>query len=172
MPLPLLPREIGDPRLDIHSIFLYLQRIRDQFTNSVVETVTESTFSAEDAQDSIGTILQDSDTIVTNYDDVTPKITFDVKENTSIQKVVVAKNDTVTGNRKQLNFLETGFDQLSFTDDTVNDEIELRFDTFPSRLVTTQVPVTVKNTHAFVTTKYLQVQGQLTLQGDAVLHIL
>jgi len=102
--------------------------------------------NTEEAQDSVGLILTDTNTIDLTYDDVTPKITADVLSqnsstanisdnasglkvdvvtNSSKQKIDIGKGGTVVGTRKELNLIEGTNVTLTLTDDAVNDKIDV-----------------------------------------------
>lgn len=80
----------------------------------------------ESSQDAIGNILTDTSTVNLTYNDATPSISADVIDNSSIQKVEVAKNSgAVIGTRKQLNFIEGTNVSLAVADDSINDQIDV-----------------------------------------------
>jgi hypothetical protein len=80
----------------------------------------------ESSQDAIGGILTDTSTVNLTYNDSTPSISADVIDNSSIQKVEIAKNSgAVVGTRKQLNFIEGTNVNLTVADDSINDQIDV-----------------------------------------------
>ncbi len=115
--------------------------------NSITFSTTITQYTDEMAQDAVGTILVDSDSIDFTYSDATPSITgsvivrntttantsitasgvgVDVNANTSIQKVEVVKNSgAVVGTRKQLNFIEGSNVTLTVADDAGNDQVDI-----------------------------------------------
>lgn len=101
----------------------------------------------EAAQDAVGGILTDTNSINMTYNDAGNQITadvlvrntttanttitasgvgVDVNDNTSTQKVEVVKNSgAVVGTRKQLNFIEGTNVTLTIADDGVNDQVDI-----------------------------------------------
>src|SRR5215510_3699063 len=137
MALPPLPQKTGNDRADIEALYLYLQRTRDGFPDSVAVEVTGATYSDEQAQDAIGAILHDTATVDLSYDDALPTISADVKANSSTQKVEVAKDSSLVATRKRLNFLEKAYSQLGIADDAANDQVLLSIAPYISRFVAT-----------------------------------
>jgi hypothetical protein len=172
MTLPALPKELGNPTLDIHSLFIYLQRIKDQFTESVTNTVFENTFSAEDAQDAIGQILQATATITPTYNDAVPFLQWTVIPNTSIQQVEVAENGTVAATTKTLNFVEQEHNQFTIAPDFANDKVDISINPFTCRYVASGETATLLNQQCLISARYFNVQGKLALQGDATLQVI
>lgn len=103
--------------------------VADDGVNDQVDVTIAATggsYTDEQAQDAIGTILTDTSTIDFTYNDATPSITAAVLPNTSIQKVEVVKNSgAVVGTRKQLNFVEGTGVTLSIADDAGNDQVDI-----------------------------------------------
>lgn len=101
----------------------------------------------EAAQDAVGGILTDTNSIDMTYNDAGNQITADVRvrntttantsitasgvgvdvnDNTSTQRVEVVKNSgAVVGTRKQLNFIEGSNVTLTITDDAGNDQVDI-----------------------------------------------
>ncbi len=100
MPLPPLPREqtlsrkepeLQDIKLiqaDIHALFIYLQRNKDQLSDAVQTEIITDTYSDEKAQDAIGHIITGLLGIDVSYDDITPVITVALKNNIGINRTV------------------------------------------------------------------------------------
>jgi hypothetical protein len=172
MALPPLPQKLGDPQRDIDSLFLYLQRIRDGFTENVVTEVIASNYSDENAQDAVGTILRDTSTVHPHYDDSIPQITFDIPSNSSTQKIEIAKDGNTIGIRKRINFLSKSHNQLILNSDSVEDEVEISSIPFLSRLNSSGETLTIPDTFAIVVPSYYKVQGVVQIQGDGVIKIL
>ena len=104
-------------------------------------------YTDELAQDAVGNILTDTNSIDLTYNDAGNSISADVKvrnttttntsvtasglgvdvnNNTSIQRVEVVKNSgSVVGTRKQLNFIEGSNVALTISDDSVNDQVDI-----------------------------------------------
>lgn len=101
----------------------------------------------EAAQDAVGGILTDTNSVNMTYNDAGDQITadvivrntttantsitasgvgVDVNDNTSTQKVEVVKNSgAVVGTRKQLNFIEGSNVTLTIADDAGNDQVDI-----------------------------------------------
>jgi hypothetical protein len=119
-------------------------------TDDIGEGATNLYFTDERAQDAIGTILLNTDSVTMTYNDLTPSISadvvvrntttantsitasglgVDVNDNTSTQKVEVVKNGgAVVGTRKQLNFVEGSNVTLTIADDAGNDQVDITID--------------------------------------------
>lgn len=105
-------------------------------------------FSDEAAQDAIGTMVVDTNTVNVTYTDGTPELKWDVRyqdsttvdlsddgsglkadviTDTSVQKVAVRKNSTGgdVGTRRRLNFVEGANITLTITDDVVDNEVDI-----------------------------------------------
>lgn len=164
-----LPKETGITAQDIHALFVYLQRSKDDFPDSVSTVTVDVSYSDEQAQDTIGHISTDTSTINVTYDDVTPKLTWDVKDNSSIQKIKVDSNDTLIAARDELN-IQAVFNQFTINDDSLDDRINILLNYgYPRNIVTNTV---IPNGNSVVVSRYLNVSSVLTLQGDGCLQVL
>ncbi len=170
MSLPPLPKETGNAVLDIHALYLYLQRSRDDFSDSVVTSVVDASYTDEQAQDSIGSILIDTPTVEVTYNDVLPSISFTVQPNTVVEKVEVAEDSTLINSRKQLNFINQGSDQFNISDNPTQDRLDIRFNLGNSRLISK--PSVLLDRFSLIVQNYLTLEDTLTVQGDAVVRVL
>ena len=82
-------------------------------------------YTDELAQDAVGLILLDSESIDFSYNDTTPTISASVIANTHVQKVEVSKNGSYIGARKRINLIEGSNITLTITDDSINDEMDI-----------------------------------------------
>jgi hypothetical protein len=103
----------------------------------------------ETAQDSIGAILTDTNSIDFTYSDATPSVTADVRvrntttantsitasgvgvdvnDNTSTQKVRVSKAGTLTGTRREVNFIEGSNVTITTSDNAGSDRVDVTID--------------------------------------------
>jgi hypothetical protein len=99
-----------------------------QSTKAYVDAaiLAAGSYSDEQAQDAVGTILTDSASVDFTYTDATPSITATVIANTTVQKTEVTKNSgAIVGTRKQLNFIEGSNVTLTIADDGGNDQVDI-----------------------------------------------
>jgi len=96
------------------------------YTTTDVTEGSNLYYTDERAQDAVGTILTDSSTVDFTYNDAANTITAAVIDNTSTQKIEVAKNSAAaTGTRKQLNLIEGSNVTLTVADDGANNRVNV-----------------------------------------------
>lgn len=160
----------------------------DKLTVTAVEksnigTITDKV-TLEEAQDGIGLILTDTNTIDFTYTDATPTIEADVKyqstttvtlsddasglkadvnDNTSIQKVDVAKAGTLTGSRKRINLIEGSNINITTVDNAVDDRIDL---TITSNAVSGTVAVQKDDIEVVASVETLNFEGDVTVTDE------
>lgn len=160
----------------------------DKLTVTAVEksnigTITDKV-TLEEAQDSIGLILTDTNTIDFKYTDATPTIEADVKyqnsttttisddlnglkvdveDNTSIQKVDVAKAGTLTGSRKRINLIEGSNISITTVDNAVDDRVDL---TITSNAVSGTVAVQKDDVEVVASVETLNFEGDVTVTDE------
>jgi hypothetical protein len=103
---------------------------KTQFNNAVTDgdflyvgDVTQ--YTDELAQDAVGGILTDTTSIDFTYNDGSNSITADVKNNSTTQRIEVARSGSLISTRKRLNLIEGSNVTLTVTDDNVNDETDV-----------------------------------------------
>jgi hypothetical protein len=79
----------------------------------------------EASQDVLGAIFADSTTLDASYNDTLNTFSVDVKNNTAIQKVEVAKAGTLVGTRKRLNFIDGSGASLVIADNSGSDRVDI-----------------------------------------------
>ena len=157
----------------------------DKLTVTAVEksnigTITDKV-TLEEAQDGIGLILTDTNTIDFKYTDATPTIEADVKyqnsttttisddlnglkvdveDNTSIQKVEIAKAGTLTGSRKRVNLIEGSNITITTTDNAVDDRVDL---TITSNAVSGTIAVQKDDVEVVASVETLNFEGDVTV---------
>jgi hypothetical protein len=157
----------------------------DKLTVTAVEksniaTITDKV-TLEEAQDAVGLILTDTNTIDFTYDDVTPTIEADLKyqnsdtttisddlnglkvdveDNTSIQKVEIAKAGTLTGSRKRVNLIEGSNITITTTDNAVDDRVDL---TITSNAVSGTIAVQKDDVEVVASVETLNFEGAVTV---------
>lgn len=160
----------------------------DKLTVTAVEksniaTITDKV-NLEEAQDGIGLILTDTNTIDFTYTDATPTIEADVKyqnsttttisddlnglkvdvnDNTSTQKVDVAKAGTLTGSRKRINLIEGSNISITTVDNAVDDRIDL---TITSNAVSGTVAVQKDDVEVVASAETLNFEGDVTVTDE------
>jgi len=160
----------------------------DKLTVTAVEksniaTITDKV-TLEEAQDGIGLILTDTNTIDFTYTDATPTIEADVKyqnsttttisddlnglkvdvnDNTSTQKVDVAKAGTLTGSRKRINLIEGSNISITTVDNAVDDRIDL---TITSNAVSGTVAVQKDDMEVVASVETLNFEGDVTVTDE------
>lgn len=160
----------------------------DKLTVTAVEksnigTITDKV-DIEQAQDAIGLILTDTNTIDFKYTDATPTIEADVKyqnsttttisddlnglkvdveDNTSIQKVDVAKAGTLTGSRKRINLIEGSNISITTVDNAVDDRVDL---TITSNAVSGTVAVQKDDVEVVASVETLNFEGDVTVTDE------
>jgi hypothetical protein len=171
MSLPGIPRETGQPEIDVHTIYLFLQRLKDGLTDTVTTLLVDSTFSQADAQDAVGSISNDSSTVDVTY--VTPNraLSYRVIPNTTVQQVEVAVDGVLKATRKRINFLQQGTGQLTITDDSLQDQTLVRINPYQFRVVTSSQALILQDTFSVNFLRYLKIQGTFTLQGDSIARV-
>jgi hypothetical protein len=169
--LPGIPRETGQPEIDVHTIYLFLQRLKDGLTDTVTTLLVDSTFSQADAQDAVGLISQDSTTVDVTYTTPNRALSYRVIPNKTVQQVEVAVDGLLKGTHKRINFLQQGHLQLTIADDTLQDQTLVRLNPYQSRLVTSLETPILQDTCCVNFLNYCKIQGTLTLQGDSTMRI-
>lgn len=150
---------------------------------SNIGTITDKV-TLEEAQDGIGLILTDTNTIDFTYTDATPTIEADVKyqnsttttisddlnglkvdvnDNTSTQKVDVAKAGTLTGSRKRINLIEGSNISIATVDNAVDDRIDL---TITSNAVSGTVAVQKDDIEVVASVETLNFEGGVTVTDE------
>jgi hypothetical protein len=79
----------------------------------------------EAVQDAVGAFLSDTSTIDFTYNDAGNSIAVSVIDNSSTQKVQVAKAGTLIGTRKRLNFIEAGGATVTIADNSGSDQVDI-----------------------------------------------
>ena len=171
MSLPGLPVETGDPFDDLHSLWLWLQRLRDGFPDAVASTPGGSTvsYTDEQSQDAVAAAIQDSATVDFTYNDPAGTMRFDVRPKTTPQLMEVSRNGAVVSTEGNLNFVETSHDSLSVSDAGTSTAVSV--DIAPSRLVGSGETTVLKDTHCLLVANYYRVVGAVQLLGDSTLRI-
>ena len=160
----------------------------DKLTVTAVEksniaTITDKV-NLEEAQDGIGLILTDTNTIDFTYTDATPTIEADIKyqnsttttisddlnglkvdvnDNTSTQKVEIAKAGTLTGSRKRVNLIEGSNITITTTDNAVDDRVDL---TITSNAVSGTVAVQKDDVEVVASVETLNFEGDVTVTDE------